>query len=447
MLRRFGINHLSRPLTKHKNIGEIVSATHRRNDYDVAVIGAGPYGLATAAHLKSANIATRVFGEPMSFWRQHMPEGMRLRSPWVASHIAHPDGAFSLESYAAQRGFAPIEQLPINEYIGYGRWFQSQAVPDLDTRKVTGIAAAPHGFRIQADDGEVVFAHRVVIALGLANQDFRPAPFAGLPSDLVSHSSEHVSFERFRGRRVAVVGRGQSGCESAALLREAGANVELISRGDVLWLGADKADGSERKDLAWRLRRLMMTRGAVGPFPLNWLAEAPGLVHLLPASWRAEFTDRCLRPKASGWLRARFDAVQVNPGRRIYCARTSESRVTLDLDNGSGTYDHVVLATGYRIDIAKLGVLAPELLQQVATDDGAPRLSYGMESSVSGLHFVGATAVNSFGPLMRFVWGAGYAAREVTQAVMADRVKPRARASQSAGIDLLPNPTRPVARP
>ena len=400
--------------------GVIIVSVAIGADCEVAVVGAGPYGLAVAAHLKSANVATRVFGQPMSFWRQNMPEGMRLRSPWAASHIAHPHDAYSLEAYAEMRGFEPLEQMPVNEFIRYGCWFQGQAVPDLDTRKVVSVEQTQHGFRLRLDDGELVRANRVVVAMGLANQDYRPSVFAGLPSELVSHTFEHVSFDAFRGRRVAVVGRGQSAAESAALLSEAGADVELIGRGPVLWLPLEKQSDGEH-GLVWQLRRLLMTRGAVGPFPLNWLVEAPGLVHFLPEQIRHELSERCLRPKASGWLRPRFDGVRIRDNQAIAGVSTAGEGVTLELSGGPTTVDHVVLGTGYKIDIAKLGILAPALLQKVATAAGAPRLAGGLESSVRGLHFAGASAVHSFGPLMRFVWGAGFAARRVTATVLTDR--------------------------
>ena len=409
------------------------------NDCEVAVVGAGPYGLATAAHLKSAKIATRVFGRPMSFWREHMPAGMRLRSPWAASHIAHPKDEYSLEAYAAMRGFEALEQMPVTEFIRYGCWFQAQAVPDLDTRKVISIEQTQHGFRLSLEDGEFVRANRVVIAMGLANQDFRPASFAGLPRELVSHSAEHVSFDAFRGRRVAVIGRGQSACESAALLSEAGADVELISRGPVLWLPLEKRVEGEH-DTLWWVRRKMMTRGAVGPFPLNWLAEAPGLAHLLPSGVREEFTVRCLRPKASGWLRPRFDGVRIKDNQATIRARAGGKGVTLELSDGVSAVDHVVLGTGYKIDVAKLGILAPALLHKVAADDGAPQLSGGLQSSVPGLHFAGASAVHSYGPLLRFVWGAGFAARAVTRAVLADRSRHRTATAQPEGAPVLARP-------
>ncbi len=70
----------------------------------VAVIGAGPYGLATASQLLDAGVATRVFGETMGFWRHHMPTGMLLRSEWDGSNIAGPDCAWSLDQYEAEHG-------------------------------------------------------------------------------------------------------------------------------------------------------------------------------------------------------------------------------------------------------------------------------------------------------------------------------------------------------
>jgi thioredoxin reductase len=413
-----------------------------RPDVEVAVIGAGPYGLATAAHLKSAQVATKTFGEPMSFWQQNMPEGMKLRSPWVASHIAHPNGDCSLEAYAQTRGFAPHEQMPVGEFIRYGRWFQENAVPDVDRRKVARVERTPHGFRLGLEDGDSVSASRVVIAMGLKQQELKPPVFAGLPQSAVSHTCEHVSFDRFRGKRVAVVGRGQSACETATLLSEAGAEVDLVTRGDVLWLGADHQEGMEHSEFAWALRKIVMTRGAVGPFPLNWVAEAPALVHLMPPAMRADFNERCLRAKASGWLRDRFGKVRVNVSQTVRAARADGKGVTLDLDSGGLAVDHVILGTGYKIDVAKLGILDAALLGEIERVNGSPRLKGGLESTAAGLHFVGATAVQSFGPLMRFVWGAGFAARNLTGAVAANRMPYARRAAAPGGMALNARPSQ-----
>jgi cation diffusion facilitator CzcD-associated flavoprotein CzcO len=388
---------------------------------DVAVIGAGPYGLAAAAHLKAAKIATRIFGEPMSFWRDHMPKGMTLRSPWRATHIADPAGDHSLDVYAAARSIPRAAHAVLEDFIAYGEWFGSRIAPDVDTRKVRLVAADHDGYRLRLDDGETVKARRVIMATGLARQQFVPAPFTGLPPDLVSHACDHTDFTRFRGRRVAVVGRGQSAVESAALLSEAEAEVELISRGPVHWLGRPSSEAGAKDGLAWRLHELTVAPSAVGPFPLSWMVELPGLAHRLPATARSWFNRRTLKPGAMAWLRPRCEKVRINANRQIVRASATATHVALELDAGEAHFDHVVLATGYRIDVAKLGILESNVLQRLSRADGSPILGAGLESSVPGLHFVGATAVASFGPLMRFIAGSGFAARAVTRAALMDR--------------------------
>src|SRR5271170_5952699 len=115
---------------------------------EAAVIGAGPYGLAAAAHLRARGVATRVFGEPLSFWRRHMPLGMKLRSPWSASSIADPAGALSLDAFVAARGLARIEPLPLETFLEYGDWLQPRVAPDLERKKIVRIEAAGRGFRL-----------------------------------------------------------------------------------------------------------------------------------------------------------------------------------------------------------------------------------------------------------------------------------------------------------
>jgi FAD-dependent urate hydroxylase len=381
---------------------------------EVAVVGAGPYGLSVAAHLTRAGMAVRVFGEPMGFWRHNMPKGMIVRSPWRATHLSDPGGALSLDVYATSCGVDSGQPLPREKLVAYGEWFQRQAVPDVDRRAVRLIDMAGNGFRLTLADGDALSADRVVVATGLLNQDYRPPLFQDLPRALVSHSSEHADLSRFRGKRVAVIGRGQSACESAALLGEAGAAVEIISHGPIHWLGV--STNTAGTTLRRRLRKLLASPSEVGPFPLSWLVEVPGLVRLLPPEIRREFTRRCLKAGATGWLRPRFANVACNPGRSITGARVLGDCIALDLDNAARTFDHVLLGTGYRIDIARLGMLAPQLLERVARAEGSPLLARGFESSVPKLHFVGCYAVKSFGPLLRFIAGAPYAARAVTNA-------------------------------
>ena len=79
------------------------------------------------------------------------------------------------------------------------------------------------------------------------------------------------------------------------------------------------------------------------------------------------------------------------------------------------------MATGYRVDIRRYPFLAPELLASVRSVDGHPVLDDGLESSLAGLHFVGAPGTYSFGPLLRFVAGTEFAALMLTRRVKRDR--------------------------
>lgn len=392
----------------------------RHDDCEVAIVGAGPYGLAVAAHLRAAGVAIRVFGRPLSFWRENMPLGMTLRSPWNATHIADPARRFTLDTYCSERGMPRPARLPREDFIAYGDWFQQRVVPDLDRRDVIRIDAADDGFTLLLEDGRSVSARRVVMATGLLHQEYIPPLFDGLPRALVSHTADHHRFDRFRGRRVAVIGRGQSACESAVLLQEAGAEVELICRGEIVWIGDPGKRSAARRKLRALLGQALIPPSQVGVFPYSWLIELPGLVHVIPDRRRAAITELCLRATAGVHLRARLGDTVVSEGRDIRAVRRDGERVVLALDNGERTFDHVLLATGFRPDIAKIDMLAP-LRPRIATIDGSPRLAAGMESSLPGLHFAGSSAVASFGPLLRFIAGAGFAARSIVRKVRGDR--------------------------
>ena len=386
------------------------------NSSNVAIIGAGPYGLATAAHLRAANVPFRMFGDALSFWRDNMPVGMQLRSPWGATHIADPGNRHTLDTYYQQAGMDVPKLLPVENFVGYGEWFAQHIVPDLDNRKVMRVEARDDGFRLVLEDGDTFFVQRVVMAVGLLGHEHRPAQFDGLPRDLVSHSCEHTDSERYRGKRVAVVGRGQSACEAAALLHEAGADVEIICRGNLVWNADPGQRSSVRKAVRAMLGSMLIPPSQVGPFPYNWVNETPGVIHRFSQVRRDRWNELNLRATAILWLRPRLVDVPVDQGRTILAARQVGEQISLTLDTDSKKFDHVMLATGYRIDVDKMAMLEPKLRENIVRHNGLPVLSGGFESSVPGLHFVGASAVGSFGPLLRFIAGAGFAARRVTRA-------------------------------
>jgi cation diffusion facilitator CzcD-associated flavoprotein CzcO len=71
---------------------------------DVAIVGAGPYGLSVAAHLRGAGVSYRQFGLPMHLWRDAMPRGMFLKSQGFASNLSDPERSHTLEAFCAKTG-------------------------------------------------------------------------------------------------------------------------------------------------------------------------------------------------------------------------------------------------------------------------------------------------------------------------------------------------------
>jgi len=270
---------------------------------DVVIIGAGPYGLSAAAHLSTVKqLEVRVFGEPMSFWDRNMPVGMFLRSNWSASQIADPNGSLTLENFQTATGSQVSLPVPLKEFVDYGQWYQRQAVPNLDQRKVERIESGPKGFRLKLEDGETVNARRVVIAAGINSFAYRPPEFRVFPSHLVSHTSEHRDLRLFAGKSVLVVGSGQSALESGALLHEVGAEAEVIGRSArIHWL-----QGSLSKTLHHRLgkvtKHLLYAPTDVGPAGISQLMARPDLLRRLPRGLQDKLSRRCIRPAGARWL-------------------------------------------------------------------------------------------------------------------------------------------------
>jgi cation diffusion facilitator CzcD-associated flavoprotein CzcO len=378
---------------------------------DVAIVGAGPYGLGAAARLRSlGDLDVKVFGEPMSFWAG-MPEGMLLRSAWDACHIGFPDGELTLDAYRAWSKGDFGSPVPLDAFIDYGRWFQRSAVPDVDARRVEYVERGPDGFTLEIAGGDVLRADRVVLAAGIEAFPSRPSVFASLPDDVVTHSSEHRDLARLAGRRVLVVGGGQSALESAALLHEAGAEVEVVARNDqIIWLRG----GTVQRRLG-RLKPLLYARTDVGPAGLSRVVAMTRLFRRLPRPMQDKMARRAIRPAGARWLVDRLAEVPITTARRVVGARTIGERITIDLDDGSHRRaDHVILGTGYRVEVRAYDFLAPALRDDLRCAGGYPLLGPGLESSIPGLHFLGAPAAFSFGPTMRFVSGSWFAARQLT---------------------------------
>jgi len=397
-------------------------------DVEIAILGAGPYGLAAAAHLRAAGVEPLVLGEPMEFWRGNMPAGMLLRSAWEASHIADPRRELTLDRFEAETGELS-RPVSLEDFLRYGAWHQGRAVPDVDRRRVTRLGVdggAGDGLELELDDGAVVRARRAVVAAGLHPFGRRVAPYDALPDELASHSSQLLDLRPFAGRDVLVAGAGQSALESAALLHEAGAGVEVLARaGTVHWL---RGAGLRRR--LGPFRGLLYPSTDVGPPGLNQIVARPAVFRRFPLGWQGRMAYRSIRPAGAAWLVPRLEGVPLTLGRRTVAVETADGRARVTLDDGSvREVDHVLAATGYPVDVTRYPFLAPAVVERLAVRRGYPLLGRGLESSVPGLHFLGAPAAESFGPLMRFVSGTGYAARALTREA-ATRSRSRSRSAR-----------------
>jgi FAD-dependent urate hydroxylase len=384
-------------------------------DCDVAIIGAGPYGLAAAAHLTDQHgLDVRVFGRVMSFWDEQMPRGMLLRSPYVASNIASPDASLTLDGYQQANRIHLQKPVRLEDFVGYGRWFARQVCASVDTRLVDQLDTTPAGFALRLADGEQTTARRVVVACGIMPFANRPAAFDTLDAEHATHASEHADMRRFAGQRVIVVGGGQSALESAALLCEAGADVEVIVREQRIYY-------LRRAPIIHKLgplTSLLFAPAEVGPAGVSRLVSAPRLYRRLPRKTQDRFAVRSLRPAGAAWLEPRLVGVPISIGRTVTAATVTNGRVELRLDDATRRdANHVLLATGYQVDVAKYAFLAPSLLGRVDRVGGYPRLSTGFETSVAGLYVIGAPSAWSYGPLMRFVAGSEFAAPTLARAI------------------------------
>jgi Pyridine nucleotide-disulphide oxidoreductase len=383
---------------------------------DIAILGAGPYGLSVAAHLIAANgFRIRVFGQPMSFWETHMPSGMLLRSPVEGSHLSDPAGALKLHAFQAETGETVAAPVPLKRFARYGHWFQSRAVPDLDSRKVNLLEMRGSSFRLTLEDGEPWEAQRVIVAAGILPFAWYPPPFRALSDSFASHSCTHRDLRVFDGKSVAVIGGGQSALESAALLHEAGVRVEVLVRAPfVRWLWRRPWIHKTRP-----IARLLYAPPDVGQAGISHLVARPNAFRRLPRGLQNSLGIRAIRPAGAAWLKPRCQQVRITTGIEVTSAVQARGQVQLHLTDGSERLvDHVLLATGYRVNIACYPFLAKDLLLAINRVGGYPQLDAGFESSVPGLHFLGAPAAWSFGPLMRFVAGADFASKSVARQIL-----------------------------
>lgn len=375
------------------------------------IIGAGPFGLAIAAYARRLGIEPLIVGDPMSFWKAHMPTGMYLRSG-VEWHL-DVGGEWTIERFLAEHNVSreAVKPFPLKAYLDYVDWFTKQAHLDVVRAAVVrldGAPSSPRGFVATLEDGTRVSAEQAVVAVGFKYFANIPADLASrLPEGTFAHTCDAVRLEAFNGKRCLVVGGRQSAFEWAALLSENGAaSVDVSYRHDTPQFAESYWD--------W-------TQAVVDRF-----VEEPGWFRRLTREEREALARRLWvegRLKLEPWLAPRLDAggVTMRPRSEIVSTSIAAGAVRVELSTGDAvTVDQIFLATGYKPTLARVPFMrSGDLLEHVATQNGSPVLDDAMQSTRPGLYFTSMLAAETFGPFFAFTLSARAAARLIGDAVTA----------------------------
>lgn len=386
---------------------------------DIAIIGAGPYGLSIAAYLGAHGIDHRIFGTPMQSWRENMPESMCLKSAGFASNLYEPSSTFTLEAYCKSIS-APYKHidLPIQLklFCDYGSAFQRKFVPNLEDKKLISLNTDGKYFRLGLTNETSFTAKKVIIAVGINYFKYIPEEISSLSSELVTHSANHRNLEKFKDKRIIVLGAGASAIDIAVLLHEAGARVQQIIRKDKMQFGGDR-----EQEARSFLRKISNPLSAIGPGWKNqFCVSLPWLFRYLPDNTRIRIVRHRLGPSGGWFMKQRATGVPILFNKKVDRAEPKGNSVCLHLKDLDGCIthlnaDHIISATGYRADMRRLPFLGSEIVEHLNVVGGSPVLSANFASSISGLYFVGPISAMTFGPLMRFAVGADFTSRRITK--------------------------------
>jgi cation diffusion facilitator CzcD-associated flavoprotein CzcO len=362
------------------------------------VIGAGPYGLATAAAAKAVGIEPLVVGEPMEFWRRNMPPGMLLRSS-LDWHL-DPQGQHTVAAFLEEKGIraSTAEPLGLDLFIEYADWFREAKQIAVQRARVEDLHRVGRYLVATLQDGRRVRADTVVATPGVERFTSIPSWVRdALPPERYSHTAQLAQLGQLAGARTLIVGGRQSAFEWAALLAEAGAErVDVVHRHDApRFAPAD-----------WSFVEPQVEAALNTPGWFRSLSEASR--EMINRRFWAEG-----RLKLEPWLAPRLDRPEIRRRARSMVTRATElpgGTIAAVVTGGQVLHvDHVILATGYEADLARVPYLAG-VIDEIQITDGFPVLDEHFQTSVPGLFVPGFSATRDFGPIFGFVRGATAAA-------------------------------------
>jgi thioredoxin reductase len=390
------------------------------NSIETVIIGAGPYGLSIAAHLKAANHPFRIFGTPLESWRTFMPEGMYLRSEPFASNLWDPKRRFSFRKYCENVMKVPYQDfgkpVALDIFLNYADWFRGNTVgeiSDIGVKRVSQLEAGVNGFKVELANGEKLLCRNLILATG--HMAFRSVPpeFAAMTEEKCMHTARLRDVKKYSGRDVTVIGAGQSALESAALLHEAGAKVRILVRKCfVKWVPPST---KMNRSILEKIKR--PEAGLGGGWASLAVSELPRTFRWMFApSKRHGFLRNSWGASGSRWLRDRVEnKIEILTSHQVLEAQEKDGRICLKVQSADGPKeiitDHVITGTGFKIDLTRLDYLDPALCQKIKLEgDTVPLLNSRFETSIPGLFVVGIASSPTFGPVMRFMFGAKHAA-------------------------------------
>jgi thioredoxin reductase len=347
-----------------------------------------------------------------------MPKGMTLKSDGFASNLSAPDAGSTLKAYCEKHGLPYADQgLPValETFLAYSETFRARYVPELEDTEIASLERDGDGFALTLKSGERAKARNVVLAVGITNFSYTPPVLSSLPAGSISHSFDHRDVEGFRGREVAVIGSGSSAIDLAWALDRAGASARVIARATQITYNSVPDPDAETF-----INRLQRPASGIGRgWRSYFCASAPLLFHRLPEALRARATQSHMHPAAGWFMREKVEGhIPMSLGRNLKKAEARDGRVNLTIADRTGNeetlrFDHVIAATGYKPDMKRLPFLSSSLCTVIDQTMGAPIVSDNFETSERGVFVMGPAAIHSFGPLMRFMVGAEFAAPRV----------------------------------
>jgi thioredoxin reductase len=389
---------------------------------DVAVIGAGPHGLSLAAHLAAHGIDFRVFGKPLSTWAGHMPSNMVLKSDGFVSNLSAPAANSTLKAWCARNNTPYADEglpVPLDTFLSYAASFRNRFVPMLEETNVVSLQRSGDAFALTLESGERLKARNVVLAIGITSFAYTPSVLAQLPPQHLSHSFDHRDGGGFKGKEVAIVGRGASAVDLAWLLHEQGASVRIVARSSEIEF--NKVPDAYEESLIGKLHR--PASGIGRGWKSLFCAQAPHLFYRLPEALRLRAIASHMHPAGGWFMREKIEQnVPLLLGRSIKGAEARNGQVSLKVSDRNGreevvVCDHVIAATGYQPNLRKAAFIDARLVGRISPRENVTLLSDNFETTVKGLYAVGLSAMHNFGPLMRFMVGAEFAAPRVASAL------------------------------